>query len=113
VRTLHEDTIADDAGWIARHLTRTKLDLALGAGGAKGLAHVGVIDVLERAGYAIDFVTKLTNSRSAGPGTIPSSLASRPRGAAQPVPRKIRLPGLTAARACSALTNLEPALAAP
>ena len=56
VRTLHEDTIADDAGWIARHLTRTKLGLALGAGGAKGLAHVGVIDVLERAGYTIDFV---------------------------------------------------------
>jgi len=56
VRTLHEDTIAEDAGWVARHLTRTKLGLALGAGGAKGLAHVGVIDVLERAGYAIDFV---------------------------------------------------------
>jgi NTE family protein len=43
-------------GWIARHLTRTKLGLALGAGGAKGFAHVGVLDVLQRAGYVVDFV---------------------------------------------------------
>ena len=56
VRTLHEDDVADNAGWIARHLTRTKLGLALGAGGAKGFAHVGVIDALQRAGYTIDFV---------------------------------------------------------
>jgi NTE family protein len=56
VRTLREGGIADDAGWVARHLTRTKLGLALGAGGAKGFAHVGVIDVLERAGHAVDFV---------------------------------------------------------
>jgi len=56
VRTLHEDDVADSAGWIARHLTRTKLGLALGAGGAKGFAHVGVIDALQRAGYAVDFV---------------------------------------------------------
>ena len=45
-----------DLGWIARHLTRTKLGLALGAGGAKGFAHVGVLDVLQRAGYVVDFV---------------------------------------------------------
>ena len=56
LRTLREGGIADDAGWVARHLTRTKLGLALGAGGAKGFAHVGVIDVLERAGHAVDFV---------------------------------------------------------
>ncbi|MGH2882657.1 MAG: Crp/Fnr family transcriptional regulator, partial [Solirubrobacteraceae bacterium] len=29
-----------DLAWIARHLTRTKLGVALGAGGAKGYAHV-------------------------------------------------------------------------
>jgi NTE family protein len=45
-----------DAAWIARHLTRTKLGLALGAGGAKGYAHVGVIETLEQAGYTVDFV---------------------------------------------------------
>jgi hypothetical protein len=36
VRTLREGGgIADDAGWVARHLTRTKLGLALGAGGPR------------------------------------------------------------------------------
>jgi NTE family protein len=45
-----------DAAWIARHLTRTKLGLALGAGGAKGYAHVGVIEALDRAGYTVDYV---------------------------------------------------------
>jgi NTE family protein len=45
-----------DLGWLGRHLTRTKLGLALGAGGAKGYAHVGVLEVLEEAGYVIDYV---------------------------------------------------------
>jgi len=45
-----------DLGWVGRHLTRTKLGLALGAGGAKGYAHVGVLKVLEEAGYVIDYV---------------------------------------------------------
>jgi predicted acylesterase/phospholipase RssA/CRP-like cAMP-binding protein len=48
---------ATSLGWLARHITRTKLGLALGAGGAKGFAHLGVLDVLERAGYAIDYVS--------------------------------------------------------
>lgn len=47
-----DDTIA----WIARHLTRTKLGLALGAGGAKGYAHVGVLSQLETAGFTVDHV---------------------------------------------------------
>jgi NTE family protein len=46
----------EDMGWLARHLTRTKIGLALGAGGAKGYAHVGVLQVLEEAGYVIDYV---------------------------------------------------------
>ena len=46
----------DDARWLARHLTRTKLGLALGAGGAKGYAHIGVLQVLEEAGYEVDNV---------------------------------------------------------
>ena len=45
-----------DVGWIGRHVTRTKLGLALGAGGAKGFAHVGVIRALEQAGYGCDYV---------------------------------------------------------
>jgi NTE family protein len=47
---------ARDAAWLGRHLTRTKLGLALGAGGAKGYAHVGALEVLERAGYTVDYV---------------------------------------------------------
>jgi predicted acylesterase/phospholipase RssA/CRP-like cAMP-binding protein len=45
-----------DLWWLARHLTRTKLGLALGAGGAKGYAHIGVLQVLEEAGYRVDCV---------------------------------------------------------
>jgi NTE family protein len=44
-----------DVAWIARHLTRTKLGVALGAGGAKGYAHVGFLQVLEEAGYTVDY----------------------------------------------------------
>ena len=42
--------------WIGRHVTRTKIGLALGAGGAKGYAHVGALAVLEEAGYTVDRV---------------------------------------------------------
>ena len=45
-----------DLAWIARHLTRTKLGVALGAGGAKGYAHVGFLQALEEAGYTVDYV---------------------------------------------------------
>jgi len=45
-----------DAGWLGRHISRTKLGLALGAGGAKGYAHVGVLYALEEAGYTVDAV---------------------------------------------------------
>jgi predicted acylesterase/phospholipase RssA len=44
-----------DVAWLARHLTRTKLGVALGAGGAKGYAHVGFLKVLEEAGYTVDY----------------------------------------------------------
>jgi NTE family protein len=45
-----------DMRWIGRHLTRTRIGLALGAGGAKGFAHVGAFRVLEQAGYVFDYV---------------------------------------------------------
>ncbi len=46
-----------DAAWLGRDLSRTKLGLALGAGGAKGYAHVAVLRVLENAGYTVDYVS--------------------------------------------------------
>lgn len=48
---------APDVAWLGRHLSRTKLGLALGAGGAKGYAHVGALSVLEAAGYTVDCVS--------------------------------------------------------
>lgn len=41
---------------IARELTGTALGLALGAGGAKGYAHIGVLAALEEEGYEVDFL---------------------------------------------------------
>jgi predicted acylesterase/phospholipase RssA/CRP-like cAMP-binding protein len=41
---------------LCRLLTRTRIGLALGAGGAKGYAHVGALYVLEEAGYTVDCV---------------------------------------------------------
>ena len=46
----------NEVAWLGRHLARTKLGLALGAGGAKGYAHVGALQVLEEAGYVVDGV---------------------------------------------------------
>lgn len=47
----------DEIAWLGRHLARTKLGLALGAGGAKGYAHIGALHALEQAGYRIDCVS--------------------------------------------------------
>ncbi|MEA2272739.1 MAG: hypothetical protein QOI98_1447 [Solirubrobacteraceae bacterium] len=57
VRARHGDLSDDGAAWVGRHLSRTKLGLALGAGGAKGYAHVGVLHVLQGAGYTVDYVS--------------------------------------------------------
>ena len=46
-----------ELAWLGRHLSRTKLGLALGAGGAKGFAHVGALAALESAGYTVDCVS--------------------------------------------------------
>ncbi|MEA2589553.1 MAG: hypothetical protein QOH66_2480 [Actinomycetota bacterium] len=56
VRTINTARWTQSVGWLGRHLARTKLGLALGAGGAKGYAHVGVLGVLEEAGYTVDYV---------------------------------------------------------
>jgi len=55
LKTVHRDP--DDDDWLGRHLARTKLGLALGAGGAKGYALLGALYVLEEAGYRIDCVS--------------------------------------------------------
>jgi predicted acylesterase/phospholipase RssA len=57
-----------DAGWLARHLTRTKLGLALGAGGAKGFAHVGAIRAIREVGWAFDYVTGASIGAIVGAG---------------------------------------------
>ncbi|HKS92421.1 MAG TPA: patatin-like phospholipase family protein [Tepidiformaceae bacterium] len=43
-------------GWVARHILRRKVGVALGAGGSKGYAHIGVIDGLQKAGIPIDYI---------------------------------------------------------
>jgi predicted acylesterase/phospholipase RssA/CRP-like cAMP-binding protein len=55
-----------DRRWLGRHLSRTKLGLALGAGGAKSYAHVGVLKVLEDAGYEVDCATGASFGAIAG-----------------------------------------------
>ena len=37
-------------------MSRRKVGLALSSGAARGLAHVGVLDVLERKGIPIDMI---------------------------------------------------------
>lgn len=56
-RTVALDDAPNDVAWLGRHLSRTKLGLALGAGGAKGYAHVAVLRVLEDTGYTVDYVS--------------------------------------------------------
>jgi NTE family protein len=46
-----------EIGWAARDLAGLKVGLALGAGSIRGYAHVGVIDVLRRAGLDFDYIT--------------------------------------------------------
>jgi NTE family protein len=43
-------------GWLARDLTGLKVGLALGGGGLKGYAHLGVLRVFERLGMPLDFL---------------------------------------------------------
>lgn len=56
VRAAPAGPLPADVRWLGRHLARAKLGLALGAGGAKGFAHVGAFQVLEDAGYVFDYV---------------------------------------------------------
>lgn len=44
-------------GWVARELAGLKVGLALGGGGARGGAHLGVLQGLKRASVPIDYIT--------------------------------------------------------
>lgn len=66
IRTYPLDAAERDIAWIGRHLARTKLGLALGAGGAKGYAHVAALRVLEEAGYTVDCVAGSSIGAMAG-----------------------------------------------
>lgn len=55
-RAVDDPPAPADVAWLGRHLSGTKLGVALGAGGAKGYAHVGALSVLEQAGYTIDSI---------------------------------------------------------
>jgi NTE family protein len=43
-------------GWLARDVAGLKVGVALGAGSLRGYAHLGVLNVLERAGVPIDYI---------------------------------------------------------
>jgi NTE family protein len=43
-------------GWAARDLSGLKVGLALGAGSARGYAHIGVLKVLHEAGLTVDYL---------------------------------------------------------
>jgi len=44
-------------GSLAQHKTRPKIGLTLSGGGAKGLAHIGILKALDSAGLQVDYVT--------------------------------------------------------
>lgn len=60
---------------------RPKIGLVLGGGGSRGLAHVGVLEVLEREGIAVDFIVGTSMGGIVGAlyayGFHPSTIAKR------------------------------------
>jgi len=52
----HLSVFEGDLRRLAREIGRCRLGLALSAGGAKGLAHIGIIQVLEENGIEVDVV---------------------------------------------------------
>lgn len=54
IRRERRGQVAAAIGWLARHLAGCKVGLALGAGSARGFAHLGVLQVFEREEIPID-----------------------------------------------------------
>ena len=54
-----EAPVADSANVVEHHpnASRKKVGVVLSGGGAKGMAHIGVLKVLEKAGIPVDIVT--------------------------------------------------------
>jgi NTE family protein len=52
----HDQHFKDDIRRLAREIARRRVGLALSSGGARGLAHIGVIQVLEENGIEVDVV---------------------------------------------------------
>lgn len=50
------DRFSSQIRWLAREIGRCRVGLALSSGGAKGLSHVGVLQVLEEHGIDIDVI---------------------------------------------------------
>jgi predicted acylesterase/phospholipase RssA len=66
---------------IVRHLRGVKIGLALGGGGARGLAHLGVLRALDRAGLSFDMMSGTSAGAMIGigyaAGISPDSLIDR------------------------------------
>jgi predicted acylesterase/phospholipase RssA/CRP-like cAMP-binding protein len=58
LHTFHHVKKTEQKGYkrLARHLANSTVGLVLGGGGARGLAHFGVMQALEENGFEIDFV---------------------------------------------------------
>lgn len=56
IRRERRGALAGAVDWIARDVAKLKVGLALGAGSARGFAHIGVLRVLEREGVPFDVV---------------------------------------------------------
>ena len=59
---------------------RRNVSLVLGAGGARGYAHIGAIEVLQERGYEITAVTGSSMGRSSGGSSPPVSSSRTPTG---------------------------------
>ncbi len=56
VRRGHTSPAAEALRWLARDVAGLKVGIALGAGSAKGFAHIGVLEALQEAGVPIDAI---------------------------------------------------------
>jgi NTE family protein len=61
----------EGVGRLARRIARRRVGLALGGGGARAFAHIGVLDVFERAGIPIDVLAGTSG------GAIVAGMAAR------------------------------------
>jgi NTE family protein len=68
VRRDRRGAVAAGIDWLARDIAELKVGLALGAGSARGFAHLGVLRVLERAGVPIDVLTGTSIGAVVGAG---------------------------------------------